>query len=693
MELDSVTTPPGARSSTRWLRPLFVLFILAAPLWHLHVINREMPSNHSDLVDEWVGVRDAFQGKDPYSATGMRDTQIAYYGRPLTPADNVDPQGFPYPATFVVLFAPLALLSWHAARLIFLISTIPLLLIGAWLCIRSVNLPLAARRTTLIVFLYLCSWPVMWGLRLQQPTLIVAVLIFSASWLLSRERDVPAGIFMAVAAVKPQLVLPLLLWFLLWTLLRRRWGFSLAFLATTLIVLSVAERVMPGWFGHWLNELNGYRNFHGSLPLAFPFGHWIGMLATLALVGWSCTQLWRLRRCSPCSTQFSIAVALALSTSLCLTLTKLPTLYNQAVLLPGIVLLTFAKVPEYYPSLIRRLALFLCAWSFASLFLAVIGESLVSASDFWIGLSFQDILLPVLVTIALTAVLSSLRDLNSGEKALFGHLFTPGNSLTGNHIYDSSFYYYIRRGATRSAEVVVPLVTKFLPVSTVLDVGCGAGAWLAVYRALGISCTGIDGEYVEPSSLMIPVNEFKPHDITHPFDLKRRFSLVQCLEVAEHIEKATSRTLIANLVRHGDCILFSAAVPGQGGENHINEQPYSFWRELFAEHGYFPIDCLRPALQNDSRVEPWYRHNAFLYVSEDYRADLSPAIARYEIPANAPMADVSSFFYRVRKRILRLLPTSSLTRIAVLKHRAFILAREISGRSPLIGVPDETVLP
>ena len=254
---------------------------------------------------------------------------------------------------------------------------------------------------------------------------------------------------------------------------------------------------------------------------------------------------------------------------------------------------------------------------------------------------------------------------------------------TSSYVYDETFFRYIQDGSTRSAEVIVPLVIDHLPASSVLDVGCGRGAWLAEYRRAGIpKYVGVDGDYVTESSLLVPPSTFVPRDIVHDFDLGERFDLVQCLEVGEHIPTNASRALVQNLVRHGNVVLFSAAVPGQGGENHINEQPYEFWRMLFAEHQYAPYDFLRPMLRGNSTVEPWYRNNIILYVADKAQTSLSPSIAATKIADDKPIRDVSSVTYRLRKRILANLSAESLSRLAVLKHKWLLFTRSFRSSNP-----------
>lgn len=245
--------------------------------------------------------------------------------------------------------------------------------------------------------------------------------------------------------------------------------------------------------------------------------------------------------------------------------------------------------------------------------------------------------------------------------------------------YDALFFNYIERGAIRSARAVVPIVREALGCRTVLDVGCGAGAWLSVYREQDVTeVLGVDGDYVNRDRLLIPRECFRAVDVSQPFDLGRRFDLVQSLEVAEHLPAASSRTLVANLVQHGSHVLFSAAIPGQGGENHINEQSYEFWRALFAAHGYTPYDLVRPRLRPEQQVERWYAYNTLLYVHDTQAATLPEAVRRTRVPDDAPIPNVAPPLFRLRTALVRPLPVSVVSTLAVLKHK-MALARQEGG--------------
>jgi SAM-dependent methyltransferase len=165
-----------------------------------------------------------------------------------------------------------------------------------------------------------------------------------------------------------------------------------------------------------------------------------------------------------------------------------------------------------------------------------------------------------------------------------------------------------------SARAVVPVVNELLRPASVLDVGCGTGTWLAEWRRVGVSdLLGIDGNYVDRTVLQMSSDRFKPADLERPFSLRRKFDLVQTLEVAEHLDEASADTFVESLARHGEAVLFSAAIPGQGGTHHVNEQWPSYWAEKFARAGYTAYDVIRPQIWTDQRIAVWYRQNILLF--------------------------------------------------------------------------------
>jgi Glycosyltransferase family 87 len=399
-EAESSAAPASLFSRHRALLPILLALALVLPLWQVHVVDGRLALVDNDLTGRLVGTRAALHGEGLYSAGVLREIQIAYYGRPLRASDDADPQRFAYPAFLVLLLAPLAPLSWSTACLVFLLVVTPLLAASFCVCVRLVNPGFARSQIALTVFVVFCSWPVIWALRLVQPTLLVAVAVFLGCFFLDRQRPISAGVLLAFSVLKPPMVLPLLAWLLLWTVLRRGWNLIVSF-ALTFALLSVAtETVAPGWFAAWRVDLRAYGP-QTMLPLQFVLGHWAGLAATLLLLAWSAYLLWALRHAAPGSPEFVLAISLALSAAVSANLMKGAVVYDQVLIVPSCLTLFFARPATYYAHLGRRVSVALMALGYIAVPIAIAGESFFGPSDFWDTLPCRTMILPVVVTVAL----------------------------------------------------------------------------------------------------------------------------------------------------------------------------------------------------------------------------------------------------------------------------------------------------
>ena len=183
-------------------------------------------------------------------------------------------------------------------------------------------------------------------------------------------------------------------------------------------------------------------------------------------------------------------------------------------------------------------------------------------------------------------------------------------------VYDDAFFDWLDEGSLRSARVIVPMVMELLAPTSVVDIGCGRGGWLKVFLENRVTdIQGIDGDYVDRSRLLIDADRFKTADLAKPLKLSRAFDLAVCLEVAEHLPDCRAATLVDNLTAAAPLILFSAAIPGQGGTAHVNEQWPHYWADLFATRGFQRFDLIRGRVWADRRVETWYRQNIVVFAS------------------------------------------------------------------------------
>lgn len=184
--------------------------------------------------------------------------------------------------------------------------------------------------------------------------------------------------------------------------------------------------------------------------------------------------------------------------------------------------------------------------------------------------------------------------------------------------YNPKFYRELA-SAQESAREILPLVLDVVRPASAIDIGCGTGNWLAIAHELGVrDILGLDGPWVK-AQLAIPVEKFIEHDLTTPLKLDRRFDVALSLEVAEHLPASSARSFVKSLCDAADVVIFSAAIPGQGGRRHVNEQWPAYWAELFAELRYQCYDFLRPKIWNNPRVTWHYAQNSLIFACEGSR--------------------------------------------------------------------------
>ncbi|MDB2407826.1 class I SAM-dependent methyltransferase [Jannaschia sp.] len=196
----------------------------------------------------------------------------------------------------------------------------------------------------------------------------------------------------------------------------------------------------------------------------------------------------------------------------------------------------------------------------------------------------------------------------------------PAAPLSGDHLktYDTAFYAAQSDGSFVAATHIVPLLQDLLAVGSVCDVGCGAGTWLKVWEDRGVTdILGLEGGHVEDAFRAAPARLVKvdlAKRATPLVDLTgRRFDLVTSLEVAEHLPYRRAASFVEDLCTLSDTVVFSAAIPGQGGKGHLNEQWQSWWAKHFNDQGYGAQDTIRPRIWGQNAIRYWYRQNLLVF--------------------------------------------------------------------------------
>ena len=184
--------------------------------------------------------------------------------------------------------------------------------------------------------------------------------------------------------------------------------------------------------------------------------------------------------------------------------------------------------------------------------------------------------------------------------------------------YNQIYHSEIEESARRSAETVIQLLIRLFNPNSIVDIGCGRGTWLSEWRNQGITdVLGVDGGHQDVNRLLIPKESFQEYNLNRPFSVSRQFDLATCMEVAEHLDPSAADTVVQTLTGLSDIIVFSAAVPNQGGFRHINEQWPAYWAKKFEAKDYVFTDGLRWHLMASDQVSWWYRQNLFVAIKKE----------------------------------------------------------------------------
>ncbi len=360
-----------------WLWPLLAMFC-AIGMWTY--IDRVLIShqtadaashdrprgNLSDLYPRWIGARELLlRGRDPYSREVTREIQVGYYGRALDlsrPYDPRDQAGFAYPVYVVFSLAPTIRLPfgivqrWFFWLLVILTSASTLL----WLRLLHWSAPPWIKISLLA--LTLGNLGVVQGLKLQQMSLLVAGLIAIAIMLLVADYPVAAGILLAVATIKPQLMVLLLLWLALWTVAdwRRRYRLAISFLATMALLLAAAEWYLPHWIPRFWQAVREYQQYTGARSvlnslIGTPWSWMLEAVALAAVLG----ACYRERGQGANTGGFAFMISLVLATTVLLVPISAP--YNHVLLIPALLLLLKERRTIWQSNLVIRVLFMITA--------------------------------------------------------------------------------------------------------------------------------------------------------------------------------------------------------------------------------------------------------------------------------------------------------------------------------------------
>jgi hypothetical protein len=323
---------------------LFYSYIFLQAPQGEHKLTSGPDANFSDLYPAWLGTRALlFNNRDPYSADVTASIQKGVWGRTVDsskPGDPKDESRFAYPLYVVFLIAPTVLFPFSTAEILFLAFAIATGVLSVWFWLRFFNPVTTAFQIGMAVVLFIGSWPFVLALRVHQPALIVLALMTGAVAAVASALPWVGGVLLALSTIKPQAVVGVTVWLLLWSVSnwKQRKGLFISFALTLCAIVVGAEALLPGWFGKWREAMAAYMHY-APLPGALVqliLGNLPGKVVGVLVVSGIVVFCLRIRKDGADSERFKLAFALIVSANLFIT--PVWHAYDQIFLLPSVLL-------------------------------------------------------------------------------------------------------------------------------------------------------------------------------------------------------------------------------------------------------------------------------------------------------------------------------------------------------------------
>ena len=385
--------------------------VIAIPHQHAEADATGAPrGNLSDLYPRWLGARELLlHGRDPYRDDITREIQIGYYGRVLDPARPHDPrdqQAFAYPVYVVLMLAPTVKLPFAIVRSwVFWLFTL-LTAISVLLWLHTLDWRISTSAKIAWTLLTLSCFPVVQGLKLQQLTVLVAAIIAAAMSSVAQRRLVLAGVLLAIATIKPQLVVLLTLWLGVWVISqwqeRQRlfWSFAI----TIAVMVGAGEFLLPGWIQEFRGAMASYYTYTGggTSVLDVLLTKTIGRVGSVVMVVVLFWFAWGKRRTSETTAEFWWMFCFVMATTLLVIPTFAP--YNQILLLPACMIFLRAFRNLWQSGQLRRLFVAVTVtsvfWSYpaaAGLAIALLFWPALTVQQFWRLPFYPSFAIPVMI--------------------------------------------------------------------------------------------------------------------------------------------------------------------------------------------------------------------------------------------------------------------------------------------------------
>lgn len=220
----------------------------------------------NDYYSRWAGARALLvDGRNPYGL------DVTYEIQEVIDIDHreVGRGGFAYPLHVLFLFWPLVYMPYTWAQAFWLVM-LQWMAMGAGLVLLAINKRKLSPALLVATLLFVLTfYPITRSIFMGQFTIPVLLFLSLSLWLLQRGQDGWAGAMLALTSIKPQMVIFVAPWLLLWVLSHRRYRFFAGLLLTGAVLLLASMVLHPSWPLDFLQDTQRYRQFAGGRnPLA-----------------------------------------------------------------------------------------------------------------------------------------------------------------------------------------------------------------------------------------------------------------------------------------------------------------------------------------------------------------------------------------------------------------------------------------
>jgi len=402
---------------------------IAIPHQHAEADAKGAPrGNLSDLYPRWLGARELLlHGRDPYRDDITREIQIGYYGRVLDPSrpnDPKDQQAFAYPVYVVLMLAPTVKFPFATVHnwVFWLFMLITAISVPLWLHTLGWRVSVSGRIAWTV--LTLSCFPAVQGLKLQQLTVLVAAIIAAAMSAVAQRRLVLAGVLLAMATIKPQLVILLTLWLCFWVISqwRERQRLFWSFAITVAVMMLAGEWLLPGWIREFRGAMAAYYSYTGggTSVLDVLLTKTVGRVGSVVMVVTLFWFAWKKRRTTETTAEFWWLFCFVMATTLLVIPTFAP--YNQILLLPACMIFLRAIRNLWQGGQFHRFFVAVTSisvfWSYpaaAGLAIALVFLPAVTVQQLWRLPFYPSFAIPVMIYATLLAAQKDLCSHESGK--------------------------------------------------------------------------------------------------------------------------------------------------------------------------------------------------------------------------------------------------------------------------------------